>query len=247
MATGRAKAGLLLVAHGAPGGDKAAHRHAATLGRSGRFAEIAVGFLSAGPTPEAALATLESETVYVVPLFMAEGHFTGAVIPRRLGLQGPVTAMASGRRLLYCDPIGTSPQLAGLVERRLAALCRAARRAPKSVTALLIGHGSARNAGAASSAIEIARHLAAGGRFADVRAAFLDQSPTIEAALAAAADRPKVALGMFAAAGAHARIDVPRRLAAFGRDIPYGGAIGAVAGVAALIIERVRAFDRAAS
>ena len=51
---------------------------------------------------------VESETIYVVPVFISEGYFTQTVIPRELELTGARTLRGS-RTIYYCDPVGSHP------------------------------------------------------------------------------------------------------------------------------------------
>ena len=245
---GWAKAALVLAAHGSSrnlGAPEPVLRLAAWLERRHLFSEIGVGFIGRTPDLAQALGAVTADTVYVVPCFLADGHYTRTVIPEAL-----VAAMPDApRRMNYCAPIGTSPRLAELVRRRVAAACRARELDPDSVSLLLIGHGSPRNPASSSVTRKLARAIEAQGRFVRTAVAFLDEPPFVADALDAL-DVPGgetvVALGLFAAAGVHGADDVPQLLTEAsrpGRPVHYAGAVGAGPGILGLILERIRAFE----
>ena len=245
-------AALVLAAHAASRDDGAAEpvlRHAASLRRRHLFAEVGVGFIAGRPGLEQALAAVTAETVYVVPCFMADGHYTRTVIPGLLDLAGP---QAAPGRIRYCAPLGTSPRVAELVRRRVTAACRARNLHPAAVSVLLVGHGTPRNAQSSSTARGLAGALDRERVFAEVGTAFLDEPPSVGEALAALHGDTVVAVGLFAAEGAHGAEDVRTLLAAAGGavgrasgNLHYAGALGAGPGVIGLILERIQAFEAA--
>lgn len=242
-----AKAALVLVAHGSSGGDGAAEpvlRHAAFLKRRRWFAEIGVGFVGRTPGLAQALRPVTADTIYVVPCFLADGHYTRTVIPEALDEARPDTP----GRLRYCAPIGTSPRLAELVRRRVASVCRTRELDPASVSVLLIGHGTPRHPASAAVTHGLARTLEARRWFAATGTAFLDEPPQVGDALEALdamGGEAVVAVGLFATDGVHGAKDVPELLAKDSRTerpVHYAGAIGAGPGVVGLILERVQAY-----
>ena len=62
--------------------------HADTIRATGAFDEVREGFWKEEPHFREVLRTVDSEVVYVVPLFISEGYFTEQVIPRELRLDG---------------------------------------------------------------------------------------------------------------------------------------------------------------
>ena len=240
-----AEAALVLVAHGSSrdiGAPEPVLRHAAWLERHRLFAEIGVGFIGRTPDLAQAIGAVTADTVYVVPCFLADGHYTRTVIPEALVAATP----DAPQRMKYCAPIGTSPRLAELVRRRVAAACRTRDLEPGSVSLLLIGHGTPRHPASSSVTRKLARAMEAQGWFARTSVAFLDESPFVADALEALGGETVVALGLFAADGVHGADDVPRLLAAgshAARPVHYAGAVGAGPGILGLILERVRAFE----
>lgn len=241
---GWAEAALVLAAHGSSrvdGTPEPVLHHAARLERLRLFAEIGVGFIGRTPDLAQALGAVTSDTVYVVPCFLADGHYTRTVIPAALAEAAP----DAPQRWKYCAPIGTSPRLAELVRRRVAAACRARDLEPGSVSVLLVGHGTPRSPASSGISHGLARALKVQGWFAGTGVAFLDEPPFVDDALEALGGEIVVALGLFAAGGVHGADDVPRLLATgsrAGRTVHYAGVVGDGPGILGLILERVRAF-----
>jgi sirohydrochlorin cobaltochelatase len=111
-------------------------QHCAELRRRKLFAEVREAFWKQEPQVKQVLFSLTAHRVFIVPLFISEGHFSEAVIPRELGfaftagqttqVQRAAGLLAAGPRrpafvpgqltrvqrrgpqtLLYCKPIGT--------------------------------------------------------------------------------------------------------------------------------------------
>jgi sirohydrochlorin cobaltochelatase len=230
---------LLLVAHGSDRYADAARgleAHAAALRARARFTEVAVGVLSGTPAAADALARLTAETVHVVPFFMEDGYFTRAAIPAVLRAAG------SARTLRYCAPVGTHPDLADLIERRVLRVCANARIAADTLTLILLAHGSARAPGRPKSAHDHAARLAAAGRFAAIRPAFLEEPPFLPDTLPPG-EAPVAVVGLFAGEGGHVRDDVPRLIAeataARSGAVLDLGFIGDDPGMPAIILDRV--------
>ncbi len=242
---GWGEAALVLAAHGSSrdlGAPEPVLRHAAWLQRHRLFAEIGVGFIGRTPDLAQALGAVTADTVYVVPCFLADGHYTRTVIPEALVAATP----DAPPRMKYCAPIGTSPRLVELARRRVVAACRTWELEPGSVSLLLIGHGTPRHPASSSVTRDLARAMEARGWVARTGVAFLDEPPFVDHALDALGGETVIALGLFAAAGVHGADDVPDLLATGSRSarpVHYAGAVGAGPGILGLILERVRAFE----
>ena len=120
---------LILVGHGStvnPDSSAPTLDHADTLRQRGLFAEVVCAFWKEEPALREVLRMVDSPQVYIVPNFISEGYFTQQVIPRELGLDGPVTILpplTSGgpsRRVSYCDPVGIHPSMTRLLLVRAA-------------------------------------------------------------------------------------------------------------------------------
>ena len=133
---------------------------------------------------------------------MEDGYFSRIAVPRA------VNAVAAGRSLRFCPPVGVHADLAPLIERRLLVWCEAACVLPAHLSVVLVGHGSARAPGRVTATHTHATWLSERGRFAAVQVAFLEEAPFAPDVLTAARDHPVVVVGMFAHAGRHARNDM---------------------------------------
>ena len=239
------EAGLVLLAHGSTRrDDDAVLRHAERLRRRSLFAEVTAGFVKGTPDLRAAVGVHRAQRLYLVPCFMADGYYTRRVIPDSLGLAGPISVTPEGQTLYYCAPIGTSPALAEIVRRRAVGVCRDAGMLASDTTVLLIAHGSPTAIGSFDAIRTAEDRLRWSGGFADVRTAFLEESPKVADALSELAGRDVVAVGILACEGVHAAHDIPRLIANFGGDVRYAGVIGSGPGALALALDRVRHFDR---
>ncbi len=245
-------AALLLVGHGSsrrPEGRAATVRLAEEIRRRNLFAEVRECFWKEPPFPSLDLVT--APLVYVMPNFAAEGTFARRLIPKRLGLAGRLTDL-SGRRVIYCDPVGSHPGVAALLQSRAEALCRSGGIAPETTALLVIAHGS-RSGGAGQAPEAVAAALRAIGRFAEVATAYIEQEPRV-------AEWPKlvrapsvVAAPLLISDGMHASEDLPPL---FGLSTPFGGPVafggrtvwlmgglGSDPEVAAMVLDLVRAAD----
>ena len=234
---------VVLVGHGSskrPAASLSLERHAAALRASGAIGEVhTISLIGGRTTPAEVLQRIGRETIAIVPMMMCAGWTTREVIPEALGLAGDGRP-AEGRRIVVCGPVGLHPDLARLIAER------AADAAPpgvpsRSVTLLLIAHGSTRNA-ASHDATELqAGRLRAMERFRAVATAYLEQPPRL-AEVVARLIPPVVAIGLFAAPGHHATRDV----AAVLNEPPAGGIsdlgpIGDDAAIPGLLLRMVQA------
>ena len=83
-------AALVLLGHGTTlNADSAApvFQHCAELRRRKCFADVREAFWKQDPQIKDVLANLTAPRVFLVPLFISEGHFSEEVIPRELGFQ----------------------------------------------------------------------------------------------------------------------------------------------------------------
>src|SRR3712207_7464665 len=89
---------LVIVGHGSHLNEDSSlpvYEHAQHIREAGGFDEVVECFWKEEPSMRHVLDTVESDEVYVVPAFISEGYFTQQVIPRELGLEGPVTRKRS--------------------------------------------------------------------------------------------------------------------------------------------------------
>ena len=225
---------LLLIGHGSaryPDAGAPLLAHAAALRALHPEIPIAVGFLNGAPNVGDALASLTAPKVRVVPFFMEDGYFTRIAVPRALA--------GVSRDLRFCPPVGVHPAMADLIAARVR---RTVAADPMDVALILVGHGSARNPGQSHA---MARHIEAlRPGFAAVRAAFLEEAPSLSEVLADLPVGPLAILGLFANQGYHMRDDLPTQLARAEPRVPAPLDLGSIAddpGMPNLILDQARA------
>lgn len=202
---------VILVGHGSaryPDSAAPIHALAAQLRARGPWREVAAIFMKQPPFLAEALDLVTAEDVVIVPVFAGKGHYTDRLIPEAMGLSGPVTRR-DGRVLHYTPPVGCDRRIPGLMARRAAGVARAGGLDPKSVSLLLIAHGSPRPGGSGETPKAIAAAIAAMDHFAEVRLAFLEQPPFARDWRALVAGSELVVLPVLVAQGLHASQDIP--------------------------------------
>ncbi|MFB6228499.1 MAG: CbiX/SirB N-terminal domain-containing protein, partial [Halobacteriales archaeon] len=73
---------LVIVGHGShrnPASDEPAFAHADRIRETGAFDEVREAFWKEEPSPREVLRIVDTDVVYVVPLFISEGYFTEQV------------------------------------------------------------------------------------------------------------------------------------------------------------------------
>lgn len=202
---------LLLVGHGSttvPGAARPMLAHAEVIRRSGRFAEVEVGMLLGEPGLASVAARLTAPIVHVIPFFLDDGYFTRIAIPDLL-----LPFASESRVIRFCPPVGSHDGIAPLLETRLLRHCELFGIEPKSLSVLLVGHGSAQNPGRTRSLRQHAATLETGGRFGWIRIAYLEEPPFVAEALASVRGHVVAVIGYLANEGAHLTRDLPRLIA----------------------------------
>ena len=117
---------LVIVGHGSHlNGDSSlpVYEHAQRIRGTGEFDEVVECFWKEEPSMRHVLDTVESEEVYVVPAFISEGYFTQQVIPRELGLTGPLSRVGT-KTVHYAGPLGTFEGMPDVILERTDDLMR---------------------------------------------------------------------------------------------------------------------------
>lgn len=164
-------------------------------------------FMKQAPNLEHALDGTEAEVV-VVPVFAGKGYYTDQLIPRALGLDGPVTRR-DGRVIHYTAAAGTHPRIPGLMACRAAGVAMTDGVLFTDCGLLLIAHGSARPGGSGDTPRAIADAIRAMNCFAEVSLAFLEQEPFATDWSSLVTRREVVVLPLLVAQGMHASQDIP--------------------------------------
>ncbi len=256
---------LILVGHGStenPDSSPPTLDHAANLRSRNLFKEVLCCFWKEEPQYRDIRYQVDTKEAYVVPLFISEGYFTQTVIPRELGLNGPVSEL-DGVIYKYCKPVGSHPNMTE------ALLTRARQTAPdireEETTLLIVGHGTSLNENSAQAAKLQAELLAERTNYAAVVNTYMEEPPLITD-WDKLTDTPNVlVVPFFIADGLHSYQDIPVMLgieseptkAASKREIfrdnprmirdrrlYYASAIGTEPHVADLVLDQIDDFDR---
>jgi len=261
---------LVIVAHGShlnAGSSAPTFDHADTVRATGAFDEVREGFWKEEPSFREVLRTVESDEVYVVPLFISEGYFTEEVIPRELRLDdwdpeawdsdgtsathATLEATDVDKTVHYCGPVGTHEAMSDVIVRRA-----------ESVTGdpdvgegfglAVVGHGTERNENSAKAIEYHADRIAEMDRFDEVEALFMDEDPEVDDVTDYFDSEDIVVVPLFVADGYHTREDIPEDMGLTedyrdGWDTPtevdghriwYSGAVGTEPLMADVVLER---------
>lgn len=205
---------LVMVAHGSlehGASGEPARRHAAAIAARGLFDQVLIGFWKERPSLRDLRYLIDADEAVIVPLFMAEGYFTGRVVPRELGLTGAVTEGLGGRRL-YTPPVGTDPRMREVILRLAEDALAPTGVPPGEATLVVVGHGTVQNPRSKEAVLAHVERLEAAGRFAEVRAAYLEEPPYVQDIPADAGTGEVVVVPLFVADGFHTDEDIPRAL-----------------------------------
>jgi sirohydrochlorin cobaltochelatase len=190
------------------------------------------------------LDTVESEDVYVVPAFVSEGYFTQQVIPREIGLRGPVTRKG-GKRVRYAGPLGTFEGMPDVILERTDDLMRG-REASGRTALVLLGHGTDLNKNSGGVVYLNAGRIRERGIYDLVEVGFLDQAPEIGVVVDSVEAENVILIPLFAE-GWHTRETIPEDLGLSGevtlredKTIYYGAPVGTHPSMANLIAARAR-------
>ncbi len=261
---------LVLIGHGSsrhPNSGEATRDQATALRATGLFRDVRCGFWKEAPRLADCLDGIDAATVYVVPNLACKGYITGEVIPREMGLRGPITER-DGQRIVLCDPVGTHPLMAEILADRACSIITEHGLHPDHTCLILVGHGSSRNQVSAIQTRAVADRLAEMDLAADVRTAFLEHPPLVDQWSRDTDKANVIVIPFMISNGLHGAEDVPRllgldpadpalaRLAATGapagppdlagRRLWYCRAIGCEARVAEVILAQVAAHRRPA-
>ena len=240
----------MLAAHGSRRGPaaNALVRRLAHMVRERRlFEEVSVAFHQGEPGFEGVLDELAAEAVTVVPVMTSAGHYADVVLPQALARNRRHSAV----RLRITPPVGSHPGIAPLVARRVSELLREHGLDRAGTAVLLAGHGTRRHAASRETTFRLAETLQRRGVAARVVAGFLDDAPSLPAALAEAGTAAVLVLPFLVGGGSHAGEDVPRALGLEpgrppltrrmdGRTVVVDQAIGTLPGIVDLIVDLAR-------
>jgi sirohydrochlorin cobaltochelatase len=256
-------AALLLLGHGSTlNADSSAptYQHAEEIRRRHLFAEVHVAFWKEEPNFRQALRQTSCSTVYVVPNFISSGYFTEQIIPRELGLTGPVTHLGS-QTIYYCLPVGLAGQAMTdvLLKRAQEVVTNSGETCdPKSTCLFICGHGTSLNDNSTKIIYDQAAIIRARGLYADCQAVLMEQSPFVKDWRNLTSCPHVIVVPFFISDGLHSYEDIPVLLGLTpnirekgftnphregNRRLWYASAIGTDEGIADVILESVTRFE----
>jgi sirohydrochlorin cobaltochelatase len=239
---------LILAAHGShisPHTAGLVWRYVDQLRSMGVAEEITACFWKEMPAFRHVLDTVQSDEIIVVPVFTAQGYFSGTVIPSEMGLDGQITRR-NGRTIYLTPTIGEHPYLETIVRQRVTDVL--ANLNPQDVTVAIIGHGTKRNPQSRDATRHQASQLRGQQLAAAVLDVYLDDEPSIPSIYESAPTSQIIAVPFFLAPGSHVTIDVPNALGvAFenfpaqvhGKTVHYTAPVGTDDAICRLIMELV--------
>lgn len=239
---------LVIVGHGSHLNEDSSlpvYEHAERIRQTGEYDEVVECFWKEEPSMRHVLDMVESDDVYVVPAFISEGYFTQQVIPRELGLDGPVTRRGA-KTIRYAGPLGTYEGMADVILERTDDLMRGKETTGRTALVLL-GHGTDLNKNSSGVIYQNAGRIRERGVYDLVEVGFLDQKPEIGEVVTSVEAENVILIPVFIAEGWHTRETIPEDLGLSGevteredRTIFYGAPIGTHPSMAALISARAR-------
>jgi len=239
---------LVIVGHGSHLSEDSSlpvYEHAQRIRKTGEFDEVVECFWKEEPSMRHVLDTVESEEVYVVPAFISEGYFTQQVVPRELGLEGPVTERGY-KTIRYAGPLGTFEGMPDVILERVGDLMRGKEISGRTALVLL-GHGTDLNKNSGGVIYLNAQRIRKRGIYDHVEVGFLDQEPEIAGVVESVPARNVILIPLFIAEGWHTRETIPEDLGLRGevtvregRTIFYGAPVGTHPSMASLIAARAR-------
>jgi len=239
---------LVIVGHGSHLNEDSSlpvYEHAVRIRETGEFDEVVECFWKEEPSMRHVLDTIESEDVYIVPAFISEGYFTQQVIPRELGLEGPVSKKGE-KTVRYAGPLGTFDGMPDVILERTEDLMRG-REVSGRTALVLLGHGTDLNKNSGGVIYLNAGRIRERGVYDLVEVGFLDQDPEIGAVVDLIEAENVILIPLFIAEGWHTRETIPEDLGLRGevtlrddKTIFYGAPVGTHPSMANLIAARAR-------
>jgi len=257
-------AALLILGHGSTlNADSSAptYQHAETIRQRGDFAEVHVAFWKEEPNFRQALRQTQRRQVYVVPNFISSGYFTEQIIPRELGLTGPVTRIGD-QDVFYCPPVGLHPDMTEALLRRAKQVVTASGEMiydpTKSTCLFICGHGTSLNDNSTKIIHEQAEAIRARGLYADCQPVLMEQTPFVKDWRTLTNCPDVIVVPFFISDGLHSYEDIPVLLGLThnireqgftnphrenGRRLWYATAIGTESFMANVILAQVYQFQ----
>jgi len=242
---------LVLVGHGSarnPDTRKPICAMVKTVRERGGFDEVRCGLWKEEPHVSITLDKLESEDITIVPFFIADGYYTGKVIPEQMELEGAVTRR-DGKIIRYTRAVGSHPAFADLI---LSHAREAGWRPGDSL--VVLGHGTPKHPGSGVNIYLQAERIRARYPGEDVCTLFIDEPPFVTDAWRHCRGQRIVVVPLFVADGWHVTETIPEdlglqdgRVVRDNRELVMTSAVGQDPGLVEVILLRAREAQAFAS
>ncbi len=231
---------LVLVGHGSarnPNTRKPICANVKAIKRLGLYDEVRCGLLKQDPHVSVALDRIDSEDVTVVPFFIADGYYTGQVIPELMKLSGALTEMP-GRTIRYTRSVGSHPLFADLILRhaREAGWC-------SGDALVVLGHGTPKNPDSGVNVYLQAERIRRRCPHEEIHTQFIDEAPFVTDAWILCQANRIVIVPLFVADGWHVTETIPEDLGLAdgrgtreGREMIMTSAVGTDPGLVEVIL-----------
>jgi sirohydrochlorin cobaltochelatase len=237
------------------------YQHADEIRKRKLFAEVRECFWKEEPNFRQVLRQVESKRIYVVPNFISSGYFTEEVIPRELGLEGPMTRK-NGQEIYYCEPVGLHPSMIDVLLERARQVVASSNQKledlSKSTCLFICGHGTSLNDNSTKIIYEQIEKIKQRSIYADCQAVFMEQKPFVKDWQKLTSLPNVFVVPFFISDGLHSFEDIPVLLGmkidskttgpsspqSFGaQKLWYGTAVGTEPMMADVILAQVKKFD----
>ena len=206
---------LILLGHGStvnPDSSAPTLLHADEIKRRGLFTEVVCAFWKEEPSYRQVLDMVESPEIYIVPNFISEGYFTQKIIPRELGLAGPLTHLPPrpglpARTLKYCDPVGNHPSMTRLLLHRAREVAPSVD--PGQASLVIVGHGTSLNENSGLAVKEQVARIQACNEYAEVLGMFMEEDPFVTDWQKQTVSPEVIVVPFFVSDGLHSYQDIP--------------------------------------
>jgi sirohydrochlorin ferrochelatase len=191
--------------------------HAGRLSRRGVVDDVEIATYESEPIRELKeeFEQISADTVYAVPMCAAHNHDTIDGVPAALSyVPGGVH---------YCEPVGQSPAVTGVLEEKGANLIPAS----DDVSLILVGFGSSSKPYHRQTTDYHAARLREQSRYGEVLTCYLLQNPTVECVRYNTSENQSVAVPLFLTRSEATESRIPDELELARGGIEYADPLGA--------------------
>lgn len=204
---------IILLGHGShfnPYSSLPIHKHAKTIKELNLFDEVKVAFWKEQPEFNRILDSIESDTVYLCPIFMSEGYFTKQIIPREI--------QSETKKLIFLKPVGSHDLITEIVLDLANKLG-----INQQSNLVILGHGTKLNSNSEKNIYYHAEKIRERNLVNSVTTVFLDQEPGLEHLKEI--ENP-IIIPLFIADGWHVEETIPVDINSFQTDYKISPAVG---------------------